>query len=199
MNKNSVLIFIVATLSAFWLTSCYVGKENKKIKMVTVTNSSIESKFHAKPDKSINFEQVEEHYKKYPERWNAAFTFLIESNLSELDSGRYDPDKEVYAMVSEYETKNPEDARFESHQQYIDLQYIISGKEIIGWTNDKNLKVISPYSETKDITFYDFDGGTLLPASPDNYFIFFPDDIHKPCIKTKGSDKVRKVVVKIKY
>jgi len=170
-----------------------------KTNMVTVSNITIDSKFSANPDASINFKKVEEHFRKYPERWNTAFRFLIESELKSLPIGRVDLNEDVYATLSEYETKNPEDARYESHQKYIDLQYIISGEEIIGLTNDSDLTVISPYDESKDIAFYDFDGGKMLSATANSYFIFFPEDKHRPCIKTGGADKVRKVVVKIRF
>lgn len=199
MKKRSVLLIIGCTVCAFWLMNCTSGKKNKKMKMLTATNQTIKSKFPVQPDESIDFEKVKEHFQKYPERWNAAFKFLIESDLKSLPIGRIDLNEDVYAAVSEYETKNPEDAKYESHQKYIDLQYVISGKEIIGLTNESEIKVISPYDENKDIAFYDFEGGKMLSATPDSYFIFFPHDKHRPCIKTEGADNVRKLVVKIKY
>ena len=100
--------------------------------------------------------------------------------------------------MSEYETKNPEDALFESHKKYIDLQYVILGEELIGLTNDQSIEVSQPYSEEKDIMFYNFDGGKMLQASTGNYFIFFPEDIHRPSIKTSKKSKVKKLVMKIK-
>ena len=199
MKRNTIFIIIVSIVCAFWLMSCTSRKNNKETKMVTITNRTIQSKFYAKPDQSINFGKAAEHFQKYPERWNAAFKFLIESDLKTLAPGRIDLNEDVYAVVSEYENKNLEDVRFESHQEYIDLQYIISGEEVIGLTNDKTLKVISQYSEINDIIFYDFDGGKLLSASSGNYFIFFPNDIHKPCIKVKDKSEVKKIVIKIRY
>jgi len=199
MENKSILLIIGCAMCAFLLTNCTSGKKNKKMDIVTITNSSIESAFQAEPDESINFGKVAEHFHKYSERWNAAFKFLIESDLKNLPIGRIDLNEDVYAAVSEYETKTPEDAKFESHQKYIDLQYVISGEENIGLINASDLNVISPYDESKDIAFYDFDGGKMLLATSSKYFIFFPEDKHRPCIKTEGADKVRKVVVKIRY
>ena len=52
--------------------------------------------------------------------------------MSKLEVKRYDIDGDnLYATVSEYITKNEEDAKFEAHQKYIDIQYVISGKEIM--------------------------------------------------------------------
>ena len=196
MRINTVLIFILGVVYTFLLICCTPREKDKK--MVEITRQGIKSDFSAKPDESINIEKLVEHFEKYPEKWNATFKFLIESDLKTLPLGRIDLSDDVFAAISEYETKNPADAKFESHEKYIDLQYLISGEVLIGLSNEKNLKVTSPYSETNDITFYDFDGGKLLEATPKKYFIFFPEDIHRPCIKTDQQQLVKKVVVKIK-
>ncbi|WP_319501486.1 YhcH/YjgK/YiaL family protein [uncultured Draconibacterium sp.] len=165
---------------------------------ISIKGNSIQSPFQAKPDESINMEQFKAHYKKFPERWNTTFKFLTETDLKSLPIGRIDLSDDVYAAVSEYETKNPEDAKFESHQKYIDLQYLISGEEQIGLTNEKSMPVNQAYSEEKDITFYNYSGGKLLTADPSRYFIFFPSDKHRPCIKIGEKGMVKKVVMKIK-
>jgi YhcH/YjgK/YiaL family protein len=142
--------------------------------MITVTENNIQSTFCAKPDASINFKMVYKHFKQFPERWNSTFRFLIENDLSKLPLGRIDLNEDVYVTVSEYTTKNPENALYESHKKYIDLQYIVSGNEYIGLTNNTTIPVTSPYNEQKDIAFYTFNGGELLLATPTVYFIFFP-------------------------
>ena len=198
MKKNTVYLIIAGLVYSLFFVSCNSAKNNKEMNSISINRNSIQSPFQAKPDESINMEQFKAHYEKFPERWNTAFKFLTETDLNNLSIGRIDLSDDVYAAVSEYETKNPEDAKFESHQKYIDLQYLISGEELIGLSDEKNLKVTSPYSETNDITFYDFDGGKILEATPKKYFIFFPEDIHRPCIKTDQQQMVKKVVVKIK-
>lgn len=172
----------------------------KKEKMIIVENSEIISSFSALPDASINITAFEKHYGEFPERWETAFEYLVHNDLKALPLGRKDLNENVYVAVSEYMTKDIEDADYEAHKQYIDLQYIITGEELIGLTRDYTaLKVISPYVEEKDIEFYDYNGGELLSATPDIFFIFFPGDIHKPCIKKTNNSKVKKIVVKIKY
>lgn len=195
---KTVITFTFSIIFLFELTSCGSSLKKREMKKVTITNHSIESDFAALPDESINYKKVFEHSKRFPERWNTVFKFLCETDLKTIDLGRIDLNEDVFAVVSEYNTKNPSDAKFESHLKYIDLQYIISGTELIGLTNDNKLEVLSPYNEEKDIAFYNFDGGRMLLASPEKYFIFFPDDIHRPCIKTGETDLVRKIVLKIK-
>ncbi len=179
--------------------ACNSGNKKKDMEFVKITKKEIISQFKAKPDASINFAEASMHFEKYPERWNEAFRFLIESDLKNLPVGRLDLNDNVYVTVSEYETKNPEEAKFESHKKYIDMQYLVSGEELIGHTNPRGLEIISPYSEEKDIIFYEYDGGELLKASPSNYFLFFPDDAHRPCLDPDDKSTVKKIVVKIKY
>ncbi len=195
MKKVTVYLSIATLLCLTFALKC-VKNEN----MITLQNNKIVSNFVPEPDASIDVSEFKQHLAKYPERWNVALDFLAKNDLKSLSLGRTDLNDDVYITVSEYTTKNIEDADYESHKKYIDLQYIVSGEELIGLTrNQQMLKVISPYAEEKDIEFYEYNGGDLLSATPDRYFIFFPKDIHRPCIKMKENSIVKKVVVKIKY
>lgn len=166
--------------------------------MIKITSHNIESSFAINPDPSINYEEVAEHYKLFPERWNAAFKFLSENNLNMLPCGRIYVNEDVYVTVSIYTTKKLENAYYESHKKYIDLQYLVSGEEYIGLTKKDFNSIRTPYNEEKDITLYDYNGGKLLLATPAVYFIFFPEDLHRPCINVNKNSIVKKIVVKIK-
>ena len=73
MKRKGISPVLIIALSVFGLTMCKSKKENKETKMITVTEQTINSDFYAKPDESINFEKVKDHYSKFPERWDAAF------------------------------------------------------------------------------------------------------------------------------
>lgn len=152
------------------------------------------------PDASVNRKAFAVSYLKYKERWDKAFTFLNNSDLSKLELKRYDIDGDnLYATVSEYITKNEEDVKFEAHQKYIDIQYIVTGKEQIGIAPISLKKeVLVPYDATKDIELMTVTQGTDLKAAPERFFIFFPSDAHNPGLKDGENSMVRKVVVKVK-
>jgi YhcH/YjgK/YiaL family protein len=156
--------------------------------------------WQVKPDQSINRKAFAVSYFKNKERWDKAFNFLKSNDLSGLELKRYDIDgNNLYAPVSEYLTKNEEDARYEAHQKYIDIQYVVSGKELIGVAPMSHKKdVLEPYDSTKDIEFLTVTGGENRPAMPDRFFIFFPEDAHRPGLKDTGNSPVRKIVVKVK-
>ena len=75
---------------------------------------------------------------------------------------------------------------------------MIEGEEFIGLTTlDKVYKITKPYAKESDIAFYECDSGEDLKATPNNFMIFFPEDLHRPGIKVSNNSKVRKVVVKV--
>ncbi|HUX58084.1 MAG TPA: YhcH/YjgK/YiaL family protein [Bacteroidales bacterium] len=152
------------------------------------------------PDASINKKEFAVSYFRNKERWDKALLFLKESELSKLELLRYDIDGDnLFATVSEYLTKNEEDAKFEAHQKYIDIQYVISGAEQIGIApmSQKN-EVLEPYDAEKDIEFFTVIQGANVEATPKKFFIFFPTDAHRPGLKDGDNTKVRKIVVKVK-
>ncbi len=156
--------------------------------------------WQVKPDQSINRKTFAVSYFKNKERWDKAFLFLKSHDLSALEIKRYDIDGDnLYAPVSEYLTKNEEDARYEVHQKYIDIQYVESGKEFIGIAPLSQRKdVLEPYDGTKDIEFLTVTGGENRLATPERFFIFFPEDAHRPGLKDGENSPVRKIVVKVK-
>ena len=152
------------------------------------------------PDQSINRKAFTVSYFKNKERWDKAFNFLKSNDLSGLDLKRYDIDGDnLYALVSEYLTKNEEDARYEAHQKYIDIQYVVSGKELIGVAPMSQKKdILEPYDGTKDVEFLTVHQGENRLAVPDRFFIFFPEDAHRPGLKDGENSPVRKIVIKVK-
>jgi biofilm protein TabA len=152
------------------------------------------------PDESINRKEFAVSYFRNKERWDKAFTFLKNNNLSKLELKRYDIDGDnLYVSVNEYLTRNSEDARYEVHQKYIDIQYIISGKELIGVVPISLKKeVLVPYDANKDVEFLTMAEGVEHTAIPDRFFMFFPSDAHRPNLKDGENSQVRKVVVKVK-
>jgi len=152
------------------------------------------------PVASINKRELAVSYFKQKDRWDKAFAFLKDNDLASLELRRYDLDGDnLFALVQEYNSKNVEDARFESHQKYIDIQYVASGKEQMGVaTVSQKQDILEPYDATKDIEFMTVSQDVVYKASPERFFIFFPSDLHRPGLKDGESSPVRKIVVKVK-
>jgi YhcH/YjgK/YiaL family protein len=156
--------------------------------------------WQVKPDASINRKTFAISYFQHKERWDKAFAFLKENDLAKMELKRYDIDGiNLYAPISEYMSKNEEDARYEAHRKYIDIQYVVSGKELIGIAPASMQKdILEPYNETKDIMYITVSQGKNFLATPDRFFIFFPEDLHRPGLKDGENSSVRKAVVKVK-
>jgi YhcH/YjgK/YiaL family protein len=152
------------------------------------------------PDASINRKEFAIAYFKNKERWDKAFAFLKNNDLSKIEVKRYDIEGEnVFAPITEYLTKNEEDAKFEAHKKYIDIQYVISGVEQMSVAPMSMKKdEVTPYDATKDVEFMTVSQSSSYKATPERFFIFFPSDIHRPSVKVGENSQVRKVVVKVK-
>ena len=64
-----------------------------------------------------------------------AFHYLQNTDLSKIEPGRYEIDgSNVYALVQQYETKAKEKGRWEAHRRYMDVQYLVRGVELFGFS-----------------------------------------------------------------
>lgn len=154
-----------------------------------------------KPDASINKREFALSYFKNKQRWDKAFKFLKLHDLTKMEVKKIEIDgNDLYATVSEYMTKNAGEGKFEVHQKYADIQYVISGLEQIGISPlSAKKQTLVPYDQAKDIEFMTVSDSAYHKATPGNFFIFFPSDVHEPNMKADSiQTQVKKVVVKVK-
>ena len=121
-------------------------------------------------------------------------------NFSEAGAdGRYEiKGQEIYATIQSYETLLASDKKIESHKKFIDIQYVRSGAEVIGWLPAAGLAELSAYSEEKDVLFYHpADAITPVIMVPGTFAVFFPQDAHQPGCIYRQVGPVRKIVVKV--
>lgn len=133
-------------------------------------------------------------------RFAEAFAFIEKAVAKDLPAGKYELDgKSIYAFVQEYASKPPLEGKLEGHRNYIDIQYIVSGKERIDLVDIFKAEEKTAYDPVKDVQFYQDSGiaGSYRLEAGD-YGIFFPQDLHKPGLQVRGiSEPVKKIVVKI--
>ncbi|GFZ32140.1 beta-D-galactosidase [Clostridium zeae] len=137
------------------------------------------------------------YYYGLGKRMKKAFEYLRSTDLDQLQVGKYQIENdEIYAMVSEYDTKSVEDALWEAHKNYIDIQYMVKGSEKMGYTNVENIQTTVEYNAEKDILFGTAKGD-FVTVEQGMFVVFTPQDGHMPSICLEKSEKVRKVVVKV--
>jgi len=153
-----------------------------------------------KPDVSIDKKEFAIAYFRNRERWDKAFLFLKNNDLMKLELKRFDIDGDnLFVTISEYTTKNFDDAKYEGHKKYIDIQYVVSGTEIIGIAPASQISLVTDeYNAGNDIAFYTVGKGKDMKATPGTFFIFLPNDIHRPGVAAGENSIVRKIVIKVK-
>lgn len=148
----------------------------------------------------INALEFYRQYNKAKDVWDKALAFLADSKkLDTLKPGMYPIDgKNAYASITQGPEKTEQTAKWESHRKYIDLQYVIRGKEKIGVAPVATATVTKPYDEAKDGANYTAEGKYYI-ATPAEFYLFFPSEAHRPNLHVDGFDIVKKLVIKIKY
>lgn len=148
---------------------------------------------------ATNVVEFAKQFHKNKAYWIKALAFLNDKKLDTLKPGRYQiAGDTVFAIISDAPTKALDETTWESHRNYIDLHYVIKGEEKIGVAPVSSGVVTKPYDQTKDIANYNADG-TYYEAAPDEFFLFFPTDAHRPGIKSGTVDRDEKLVIKIMY
>jgi YhcH/YjgK/YiaL family protein len=131
-------------------------------------------------------------------KFQKAFTFITDPELMLLDNGKYEIDGDnIFALVSQYKTKDESDGKLEAHRKYIDIQFIAKGTELIGYAQFRNQEVISEYNEVKDIAFFKGDK-SFIKMEQGMFAVLFPYELHMPGIKSSFYEDVKKVVIKVK-
>ena len=147
---------------------------------------------------SVNAAEFTKQYQANKAVWDKAFLFIKENNLDTISVGKHIIDGDnAYASITEAPSKELDKANWESHQNYIDLQYVIRGKEQIAVAPISTATVTKPYDAAKDVANYTAEG-IFYTAEPGTFFLFFPQDVHRPNLKITGFDVVKKMVIKIK-
>jgi len=131
-----------------------------------------------------------------------AFDYIRSTDLQGIESGSYEIDPEnpenlkAIASTKKGVTKEESTAKFECHDNYIDIQLCIHGVETIGWKpREKCSNPSGGYNEEKDVRYFKDEPDMYFQLTDRQFAIFFPDDVHAPMI---GDAEIKKLVIKVK-
>lgn len=131
-------------------------------------------------------------------KFQTAFTFLKRGDLTALPEGWVKLENGVRASVQHYKTVSASKPKYETHERFLDIQFMAAGEEWIGCTGRNGLEVETPYSTENDITFYKtpyVHGGVYLKTG--DFAVFAPEDAHQPRCAAHEPMQVVKIVVKV--
>ena len=125
-----------------------------------------------------------------------AFEFLSQADPGRLPAGRTEiAGDRLFAIASRGRGRSRREARLETHARYVDIQYVVSGVDMMGWKPASACKrPAGPYDPEKDIGFFDDDPEAWIAVHPGAFAVFFPDDAHLPLV---GAGEIHKIVVKV--
>lgn len=104
----------------------------------------------------------------------------------------------LQARLMKVNTKERASCLFESHRDHADVQCIFDGREIIDWAPQSKLTPSGDYSVTNDVQFYlPQDSEAALEMRGGLFAVFFPEDAHRPLIRSGTADAVTKIVFKV--
>ena len=125
-----------------------------------------------------------------------AFQFIKQDSLADLPDGKYEIDGDkIFCMLSTGPGRSKEGQVMEAHKKYIDIQYVISGTDEMGWKHTPDCKTIdTEYNAEKDYMLFKDEPTQWEKVTPGMFTIFFPNDAHLPQI---GPGEIHKAVIKV--
>ncbi len=134
-------------------------------------------------------------------KFDRAIDFLQREGWRDCINGKISIEGDsVYALLQSYETKTPNvTVPFEGHRKYIDIQYVIEGRETIYCQPTSSLTSTIPYDDAKDIWFCQSSlrEASVVVLEAGQLAVFFPEDAHAPTQAAGTPMPVRKIVVKV--
>jgi YhcH/YjgK/YiaL family protein len=106
---------------------------------------------------------------------------FIKANVSCLKEGRYEINKNVYAVIETSHPKALKEQKLEVHKKYVDVQYIVDGYDVISYKSLLDCsQICKDYDEAKDIEFFNDKPDFNILINEGHFAIFFPSDAHAP-------------------
>ena len=137
-------------------------------------------------------------YENVNPRMKKAFELIASTDWTTMETGIHELDgKDIYVNVMERELKQKSDAKLEVHNEYIDIQVLVTGKEeAFGWSERKDLRMPQgEFNAEKDIQFFDDEPQTYYTLRPGQFTMLLPEDGHAPMV---GEGHIRKIIVKVR-
>ena len=133
------------------------------------------------------------------QKFKNAYQWLKEHDTANMEDGTYDICDGVFAMVQRYDTIPFSEARFESHKDHYDIQYIAKGTESFGMALVKDCELVETI-EKNDVSFYKTPKFyTQVNLKSGDLVVVPPEEVHQPRAQYNGQkDFVLKVVIKVK-
>ncbi|MGL2987288.1 YhcH/YjgK/YiaL family protein [Flavobacterium sp. RSSA_27] len=127
-----------------------------------------------------------------------AFDYIHQNDIATMADGTTTIAEGLKVIVNTAQGKKAETslAKFECHDQNIDIQICVRGKETIAWIPREKCSIPNgEYNPEKDVRFFHDKPDMFFDLTDAQFVIFFPEDVHAPMI---GEGEIKKIVIKVK-
>lgn len=155
----------------------------------------------AKPHASVNAADFYEQYQKNQAEWDKLFKWLQDTDLLTVPKGKMKLEgTDITISIEDSKNEPLEKRKTESHHHNCDFMLVVKGIERFG--------VLDHFSSTTkgqwkpDVIRYDYDKSKtrFYDSTPNEFFIFFPNDWHIAKVANDTKDQnIRVIVAKVKY
>ena len=85
----------------------------------------------------------------------------------------------------------------EAHRDYLDIQYIVEGEEVVGWAPLETLTLDGEFNTAKDKGMY---AGPVdcMRVGAGYCYVVYPEDAHMPNLCADAPKEIKKLVLKLK-
>jgi len=126
-----------------------------------------------------------------------ALEYIKKNDLSKIEPGKYEIVKDkIQMIVIDNEQTCSDRVRLEAHRKNIDVQYWVSGSELMGYAPLQSQIVLEPYNIESDCCHYAADA-SFSKLEPGMFAIYFPTDLHTAIADEQCKSNVRKIVFKV--
>ena len=133
------------------------------------------------------------------EKITEALNYIENLDKSALTPGIHEVTDEFYYNYLEYEAQEPTNTIYETHKNYVDIQYIVEGQEHIDVSFEEYMELDTPYDAEKDIMFFKNPQKYFSRIlGPGEYVIVLPHELHKPGQKVGQCGNIKKIVGKVR-
>lgn len=141
-----------------------------------------------------------ETYRYLPGNVQKCLAFFIQTDMQALPTGRHDIDGDnIFVNVMAFDTQPANEKLAEVHKEYIDIQFLISGEERIGFgLACENNPIAKEYDKESDSYLVEaIKGEAEVIMLPNMFAIFLTGQPHKPGCQVSHASPIKKAVIKM--
>ena len=121
--------------------------------------------------------------------------------VNENDNGKYLlSDDETFVILVSAHTECRQQRIAEIHKKYVDVQIVLQGEECFGYSNHLPAEQAALNELDNDLLLIDeVVQENYVTLHPNDFVVFFPEQIHRPLCAVNHPQAVRKAIIKIPY